>query len=96
MTNKQTHISIYNAIVRPYFDYCCEVWDVFGETQSKQIQKVHIMAPIIFSYKGEKTDYQCETYKKSLYFQNMELTIRKRPLCITEQNFEILFIKTSG
>ena len=30
--------SIYNAIVRPYFDYCCEVWDVFGETQSKRLQ----------------------------------------------------------
>ena len=25
--DKQTLISIYNAIVRPYFDYCCEVWD---------------------------------------------------------------------
>ena len=31
---------IYNAIVRPYFDYCCEVWDVFGETQSKRLQKL--------------------------------------------------------
>ena len=25
-------ISIYNALVHPYFTYCCEVWDVFGET----------------------------------------------------------------
>ena len=24
-------ILIDNAIVRPYFDYCSEVWDVFGE-----------------------------------------------------------------
>ena len=23
--DKETLISIYNAIVRPYFDYCCEV-----------------------------------------------------------------------
>ena len=23
-----------------YFDYCCEVWDVFGETQSKRLQKL--------------------------------------------------------
>ena len=38
--DKQTLISIYNAIVRPYFDYCCEVWDVFGETQSKRLQKL--------------------------------------------------------
>jgi hypothetical protein len=33
--DKQTLLSVYNAIVRPYFDYCCEVWDVFGEMQSK-------------------------------------------------------------
>ena len=32
-----TLISIYNAIVRPHFDYCCEVWDVIGETQSKRL-----------------------------------------------------------
>ena len=38
--NKETLISIYNALVRPYFDYCCEVWDVFSETQSQQLQKL--------------------------------------------------------
>jgi hypothetical protein len=38
--DKDTLISIYNAIVRPYFDYCCEVWDVFGESQSKRLQKL--------------------------------------------------------
>ena len=38
--DKETLISIYNDIVRPYFDYCCEVWDVFGETQSKRLQKL--------------------------------------------------------
>ena len=38
--DKETLISVYNAIVRPHFDYCCEVWDVLGETQSKQLQKL--------------------------------------------------------
>ena len=38
--DKDTLVSIYNAIVRPYFDYCCEVWDVFGEMQSKRLQKL--------------------------------------------------------
>ena len=37
--DKDTLVSIYNAIVRPNFDYCCEVWDVFGEMQSKRLQK---------------------------------------------------------
>ena len=26
--------------MRPYFNYCFEVWDVFGETQSKRLQKL--------------------------------------------------------
>ena len=38
--DQETLILIYNAIVRPYFDYCCEVWDVFSETQSKRLQKL--------------------------------------------------------
>ena len=38
--DQDTLVLIYNAIVRPYFDYCCEVWDVFGETQSKRHQKL--------------------------------------------------------
>ena len=38
--DQDTIILIYNAIVRPYFDYCSEVWDVFGEAQSKRLQKL--------------------------------------------------------
>ena len=26
--------------MRPYFNYCSEVWDVFAETQSKRLQKL--------------------------------------------------------
>ena len=37
---QETLILIYNAIVRPYFDHCCEVWDVFCEAQSKRLQKL--------------------------------------------------------
>ena len=38
--DKETLISVYSAIVRPHFDYWCEVWDVLGETQSKRLQKL--------------------------------------------------------
>ena len=31
--DQDTLVLICNTIVRPYFDYCCEVWDVFGESQ---------------------------------------------------------------
>ena len=37
---QDTLILIYNAIVLPYFDYCSEVWDVFGAAQSKRLQKL--------------------------------------------------------
>ena len=38
--DQDTLILIYNAIVCPYFDDCCEVWDVCGKTQSKRLQKL--------------------------------------------------------
>ena len=31
---------MYNSVVRPYFNYCSEVWDVFGEIQSTRLQKL--------------------------------------------------------
>ena len=42
-----TLILTYNAIVRPYFDYCSELWIVFGESQSKRPQKLQNIAAII-------------------------------------------------
>ena len=34
--DKETLISIYNVIIRPHFDYCCEVWDVLGITKTEK------------------------------------------------------------
>ena len=30
--DRNTLVLIYNALVQPHFDYCCEVWDVLGKT----------------------------------------------------------------
>ena len=38
--DQDTPIKIYSTIVRPYFDYCSKVWDVFGEAQWKRLQKL--------------------------------------------------------
>ena len=38
--DKETLTSMYNAIVRSYFNYYCEVWDVFNKTLSKRLQKL--------------------------------------------------------
>ena len=40
IAERDTLISIYtiHRSLRPYFDYCSEVWDLFGEIQSKRLQ----------------------------------------------------------
>ena len=45
------------AIVRPYFDYCSEVWDVFGEIQSKRLQKLQNRAARTISNMSDDVDY---------------------------------------
>jgi exonuclease III len=55
--DRQTLLSVYNAIVRPYFDYCCEVWDVFSETQSKRLQKLQNRSARIIMNMSNDTDH---------------------------------------
>ena len=37
--NRDTLISIYNALINPHFDYCSEVWDTMGVGLSNRLQK---------------------------------------------------------
>ena len=55
--DRQTLLSVYNAIIRPYFDYCFEVWDVFSETQSKRLQKLQNRAARIIMNMSNDTDH---------------------------------------
>ena len=55
--DQDTLILIYNTTVRPYFDYCCEVWDVFGETQSKRLQKLQNRVARIILNISNDVDY---------------------------------------
>jgi hypothetical protein len=36
----RTAVQVYQALIQPHFDYCCSVWDGFGETLSNKIQKL--------------------------------------------------------
>ena len=47
--DKDSLLSVYNALVQPYFNYCCEIWDVFGTTQSNRLQKLHNRAARIIT-----------------------------------------------
>ena len=57
IAERGTLISIYNAIVPPYFDYLCEVWDVFGEIQSKRLQKLQNRVARIISSMSNDVDH---------------------------------------
>jgi len=42
-------INIYKAIIEPYFNYCCLVWDSIGDTLSDKMQKMQNRAACIIS-----------------------------------------------
>ena len=44
--------------MQPYFNYCCEVWNVFGETQSIRLQKFHNRAARIIANLPNEVDQQ--------------------------------------
>ena len=56
--DQDTLPSVYNAIVQTYFNYCCEVWNVFGETQSTCLQKLHNRAARITENMHNEVDQQ--------------------------------------
>ena len=56
--DKKTLLSVYNAIIQPYFSYCCEVWNVLGETQSLRLQKLHNRAARIIAHVPNEIDQQ--------------------------------------
>ena len=57
LADRETLLSVYNALIYPYFKYCCEVWDVFGETQSKRLQKLQNRAARIITNLSNDVDH---------------------------------------
>ncbi len=33
-------VLVYNALIQPYFHYCCEVWDTLGNGLNERLQKL--------------------------------------------------------
>ena len=54
--DQDTLLSVFNAVVQPYCTYCCEVWNVFGETQSTSLQKLHNRAARIIANMRNEED----------------------------------------
>jgi hypothetical protein len=52
--NRLTLLSVYYALVQPYFDYCCLVWDPIGTTLANRLQvRQNRAARIILGYRNE-------------------------------------------
>ena len=53
-TDAKTLVLVYNALIQPYFDYCCEVWDTLGKGLSERLQKLQNRAArLIMNLKNE-------------------------------------------
>ena len=69
--DRNTLVLIYNALVQPHFDYCCEVWDVLGKTLSDRLQKLQNRAArIIMNFKNDSG--QSLLARNSLGWINLE------------------------
>ena len=47
------------SIVEPYFNYCCEVGNVLGDTQSTRLQKLHNRAAVIIANLLNEASQDC-------------------------------------
>ena len=54
--DQTTLVSVYNAIIEPYFSYCGEVWNIFGETQSTRLRKLHNRAARVIACVPNEVD----------------------------------------
>ena len=53
-TSRGVLVSVYNALIMPYFDYCCAVWNSLGSVLVERLQKLHYRcARVIMRYKNE-------------------------------------------
>ena len=52
-------VSVYNALIMPHFNYCCEVWDSLGSVLAERLQKLHNRcARVIMRYKNEAGQFE--------------------------------------
>ena len=83
--DKDSLLSVYNSTVRPYFDYCCEVWDGFGETQSKRLQKLQNRSARIITNMSNDVDHSI-----ALHALNWEPLKVQRKRANSKMMFKIL------
>jgi predicted dithiol-disulfide oxidoreductase (DUF899 family) len=52
--DRDTLVLVYNALIQPHFDYCCEVWDELRKGLGERLQKLkNRAARLIMNFKNE-------------------------------------------
>ena len=69
-------VQVYKALIQPHFDYCCSVWDGFGDTLSCKLQKLQNRAARVIT--RSSYDTSAGTLLDSLCWDN--LFIRRKKL----------------
>ena len=78
----KTLLTIYNALIKPLFDYCDVVWGNLNKTLTARLQKLQNRAARIITRKGYAGyDERCADIRQELRWDDLE-TIRKKHLAI--------------
>jgi hypothetical protein len=48
--DRDTLVLVYNALIQPHFDYCCEVWDELGKGLGERLQKFQNRAARLMNF----------------------------------------------
>ena len=71
----RTAVQVYQALIQPHFDYCCSVWDGFGETLSNKIQKLQNRAVRVIT--RSHYDTSASSLLNNLHLDNLCLRRKK-------------------
>ena len=71
----RTAVQVYQALIQPHFDYCCSVWDGFGETLSNKIQKLQNRAVTVIT--RSHYDTSASSLLNNLHLDNLCLRRKK-------------------
>lgn len=93
--DRETLISIYNALIRPHFGYCSEVWDNLGQGLSKRLQILQNRAArIILNWSNDSPHLEAlaalgwvtlETQRVKTKSKTMFKVLKgQAPTCLTE------------
>ena len=84
----KTLLTIYNALIKPLFDYCDVVWGNLNKTLTARLQKLQNRAARIITRKGYAGyDERCADIRQELRWDDLE-TIRKKTFSNHEQSCE--------